>query len=68
MVDDGCLSTVGNNGIECSVSKNAILGKTGDTSKTESSNVPTLDSTSSSDKSVTWPDFVVSIVNGSWIE
>ena len=53
IVDNGCLSTVGNDGSKCSVSKNTILRKIGDVSATESSNVPALDSAFSGDKSVT---------------
>ena len=63
IVDDGCLSTVGNDSSECSVGKNTILRETGDASATESSDVPTLDSGSSGDKSVTWSDFVFSMDN-----
>ena len=55
--------TVGNDGSECSVSKNTILSDRGDASGTESSNVPMLDSGSSGDKSVTWSDSVVSMAN-----
>ena len=51
--DDSCLSSVGNDSSECSVNENTILGKTGDALMTESSNDLTLDSGSSSDKSVT---------------
>ena len=41
---------------------------TGDASATESSNVPTLDSRSSGDKSVTWSNFVASVENDGSIE
>ena len=68
IVVDGCLSTVGNNGSKCSVGKNTILSETGHMSATESSNVPMLDSESSTDKSMTWSDFVVSINNHRSIE
>ena len=53
IVDDGCLSTTGNNVSKCSVGKNTILSKTGDTSATESSDVPILNSGSSGHRSVT---------------
>ena len=47
IVDDSCLSTVGNNGPEFSVSENTILCEIGDVSATETCNVPALDSRSS---------------------
>ena len=62
-VHNGCLSTVDYDGYKYSVGKNTVLSETGDASATESSNVPTLDSGSSIDKSVTWSDFVVSVDN-----
>ena len=68
IVDDGCLSTVGNDGSKCSVGKHMVLNETGYASATESSNVPTLDSGSSSYTSVTWSDFVVSVDNDRSIE
>ena len=68
IVDDGCLSNVGTDGSECSVGENTILSETGDASATESSDVPTLDSGSSRDKSVTWSNFVVSVDNNGSIE
>ena len=68
IVDDGWLSPVGNNGFECSVGENTILSKIADASATESSDVPMLDSGSSSDKSVTWSDCVVSVYNDELIE
>ena len=61
MVHNSCLSTIGNDGFECSVGKNSILTETGDTSTTKSSDIPGLDSGSSSNKIVTWSEFVVSI-------
>ena len=60
--------TVGNDGSECSVSENTVLSQTENTSVTDSSDVPTLDSESSSSKSVTWSDFVVSVDNDVSIE
>ena len=59
--DDSCLSTVANAGPKCSVGEHTILSKTGDGSATKSFYVPTLDSATSDDKSVTWSDFVVSV-------
>ena len=63
ILDYGSLLTVGNDGFECSVGENTILSEIGDASATESSDVPTLDSGSSSDKSVTSSNFVVSVDN-----
>ena len=68
IVDDSCLSTVGNDRSECSVGENTILSDTGDVSASEFSNVSSLDSGSSGNKSVTWSDFVVSIDNDRLIE
>ena len=68
IIDDGCLLTVGNDGSECSVSENTVRSVTGEVFVTESSDVPTLDSGSSGDKSVTWSDFVVSKDNDGSIE
>ena len=68
IVDDGCLSTVGNNGCEFSVSENIILSETGDESATEFSAVSMLHSGSSSDTSVTWSDCVASMDNDGSIE
>ena len=66
IVDDSILSTLGNDGSKCSVSKNTILRKPGDTSVTESSNVLMLDSGSCGDKSLTSCNFVISVkVDGS---
>ena len=60
IVPDDCSPlNVGNDASKCSVGENTILSETGDASATESSNVPTLDSRSSGDKSVTWSDFVL---------
>ena len=50
IVDDGRLSSVGNDGFKCSVGENTILSETGDASVTESSDIPTLDCRSSGDK------------------
>ena len=63
IVDDGFLSTVGNDGSECSVRKITVLSETGDASATKSSDVSTLDSGFSCDKRVTWSDFVLSVDN-----
>ena len=68
IIDDGCLSTVGNDGSDCYVGQNSILRETGDMHATESSNVPTLDSGSCSNKSITWSDFMVSVDNDGSIE
>ena len=65
--DNSCLSTIGNNGSECSVGKNTILTRIGDTSITESSYVPTLESETSTDKSLPWSNFVVSMDNDDMI-
>ena len=51
-----------------SVDENIILSRTGDVSMTEFSNVPTLDSESPSDKSMTWPDVVVCMDRDGLIE
>ena len=59
--DHSYLSTVGNDGSGCSVSKNTIPSETREASATESSSVPALNTGSSGDKSVTWSDFVVSV-------
>ena len=59
--DSSCLSTVGNNSFECAFVKNTILSETGDESATQSSDIPTLDSGYSSDHSMTWSAFVVSM-------
>jgi hypothetical protein len=69
-VDDNgdCLSTVGCDGSECSVGENTVLSETGDASGTGSSDVLTLDSGSSGDKSVTWSDFVVSVDSNGYVE
>ena len=65
-VDVGCLLTVGNECSECSVGGNAVLSETADASATESSNVPTLDSGSSSNQSMAGCNFVVSVdIDGS---
>ena len=61
ILDVGCLSTAGNDGSQYSVEENTILSEKGCASAPESSDVPTLDSGSSSNKSVTWSDFVVRI-------
>ena len=63
IVDDGCLSTVGNRGSECSVGENTILSETGDAFATESSDVSKLDSGSSCKKRVRWYNFVLRIDN-----
>ena len=65
---NSCLSTVGSNGSQCSVGVNTILSKLGDASVTESSDVPTQDSRSSGDKSMTWSEFVDSVDNDRSIE
>ena len=67
-VDNGCLSTVVNDGSKCSLSKNAVRSETRDASSTESSDVPMLESASSCDKSVKWSDFVVTVDNDGSIE
>ena len=68
IVDDGCLSTVGNDGSERSVAENTILSERGDSSLTEQSGVPALDSVPSADEGVTWCDFVVRVDNNGSIE
>ena len=68
IVDDSCLSTVGNNSSSCSVSENTILSEIGDVSVTESSDVPILNFGSFGDKIVTWSNFVVSVDNHASIE
>ena len=68
IVDDGYPSTVGNDTSECSMAGNNTLCKIGDVSVTKSSNVPMLDSGSSSDESVTWYDFVLRMDNDELIE
>ena len=60
--------TVGIDAYECSVSESTVLSETGDASVTESSTVSMLNSGSFADKSVTWPDFVVSVDNDGSIE
>ena len=66
--DDSCLSTLGNDGSQCCVSKNIILSETGDASIMQSSDVPMLDSGSAGNKIVTWLDIVVSVYNDRSIE
>ena len=68
IVDAGCLLTVGNNGFMCSVGDNTVLSETGDTTATESSDVSTLDSGSSGNKSVTLSDCVFRVDNDGSIE
>ena len=68
VIDNSCLSTVDNDVSECSVSRNTVLSKTGDMSATESSDMPTLDSGSFGDKSVTLSDLVLSMDNDGSIE
>ena len=68
IVDYGCLSTVGNNGSECSIGQNTILCEPGDAFVLQSSNISTLDSGSSGDKSLTWFDFVVCVDNDGSVE
>ena len=66
IIDDGCPSTVDNNGCEGSVGETTMLTEIGDAAATESSDVPTLDSRSSVNKSVNWSDFVGSVdIDGS---
>ena len=55
---DSCSSTVSNDSSEYSVGENNMLCETGETSATESSNIPMLDSGFFGNKSVTWFDFV----------
>ena len=59
--DDSCRLTVSNDGSWCSVGKMTALSETGDAYTTESSDVPTLDSVSPGNISVTSSDFVVSV-------
>ena len=66
--DNSCLSTVGNDGSTCSVSENPIHNETEDGSATESSNIPTLDSRFSGDKSMICSNFVGSVDNYASIE
>ena len=68
MVDNGYLSTIGNDGSEYSVGKITILCKIGDAAVTESHRVLMLDSASYGDKHVTWSDFVVSVYSDRSIE
>ena len=68
IVDNGCQSTVGNDCYKCSVGENTILSETRDESATEAHDVPTVDSGSSSYKSVTWSDFMVRLDNDGSIE
>ena len=68
IVDDGCLPTVVNDSCDFCVGRKTILNEPGDGSATESSDVPTVDSESSSNKSVIWCDFVVSLDNDEWID
>ena len=68
IINDSCLSTLSNDDSACSVGVNSILSETGDTSATESSNFPELDSKSPHNKSMTWSDFVVSVDNDASIE
>ena len=68
IVADSCPSTVVNDGSPCSVLENTILSETGDSSATEFSDVPILDSGSSGNKRVIWSDFVVSVHNDRTIE
>ena len=60
ITDESCLSIVGNDSSYSSVSENTVLRERGDAYTIESSYVPTLDSESSDNKSITWSDFVVS--------
>ena len=53
IVDNSCLSTVGNDGSYSSVGEITILSERGDAFVTESSNLPMVDSVSSGDTSVT---------------
>ena len=66
--DVSCLLTVKNDRFECSVGENPILSETGDASITVSSDVLTLDSGSSDNKSETWSDFVICVDNNGSIE
>ena len=68
IVDDGCLSTVGNNSSEYYICENTLLNETVDVSTPGSSYVPVLDSGSSGNTSVPWSDFVVSMDNHGSIE
>ena len=68
IVDDGCLSTVGNEGSKCSVGENTALNETGDASATMASNLTTLDFGFSDSKSMIWSDFVVCVDNDGLIE
>ena len=68
IVDDAGLSTVGNDGSECSVGDNTILTVIGDASVTGSSDVALLHSRSSSDKRLTWSNFMVSVDKDGSIE
>ena len=68
IVDNNCLLTVGNDSSECSVGENPILNERGDVSVTVSSYVPTPDSVSSSDKSVTCSHCMVRIDNNRLIK
>ena len=68
IIDNHCLSSVGNNGFDCSVAENTIFSDTGDALIRKSFDVPTLDCGSSSNQSVTWLDFVVSMDGDRLIE
>ena len=68
IVDDGCLSTVGIDGSECSGGENTVPSERGNASGTESCNLFTLQSRSSGDKSVTWSDFVFRMNSAGSIE
>ena len=68
IVDNGYLSTVGNDVYECSISKNPILSKRYNESAIDSFDVCILDSVSFCNKSVTWSDVVVSMDNNGCIE
>ena len=68
LYDDSCLLTITNNSSKCSVNKNTILSAIEDASITESFNVRILDYRSSSNKSITWFLYDISINNNASIK
>ena len=68
ITNDCCQSTVSLDGSECAIGENTLLSTTADTSVTESSDVPMLDSGSSDNKNVSYSDFVVHVDNDGSVE
>ena len=65
---DCCLSNVANASSRCSTSEKTIVSERGDVSATESSDVPTMESGFSSDKSMTWFNYVISVNSDALID